>query len=76
MGIAVRSNFYRVTWLTTDKTKLHLWVKTPLVVSSLVTVSFTMSYFSTVLADERSHLNASGFAMAISIAYSAMNEVK
>ena len=67
---------YQVTWLTTDETKLHLWVKTPLIASSLVTVSFTMSYFLAVLADEHSHLNASGCAMAILIAYSAMNEVK
>ena len=29
-----------------------------------------------VLADERSHLNTSDCAMAISVAYSAMNEVK
>ena len=67
---------YRVTWLTTDETKLHLWVKTSLVVSSVITVSLTMSYFSAVLADERPHLNASGCTMAISITYSAMNEVE
>ena len=67
---------YRVTWLTTDKTKLHLWVKTSLVASSVITVSLTMSYFSAVLADERPHLNASSCMMAISIAYPAMNEVE
>ena len=66
---------YQVTWLTTDETKLHLWVEAPLVTSSLVTVSYTMSYFPAVLTDERSHLNTSGCAMAISVAYSAMNEV-
>ena len=67
---------YRVTWLTTDETKLHLWVEAPLVASSYVTVSFTMSYFPAVLADERSHLNTSGCVMAVSVAYSAMNEVQ
>ena len=64
-----------MTWLTTDEAKLHLWVEAPLVASSLVTVSYTMSYFPTVLADERSHLNTSGCMMAVSVAYSAMNEV-
>ena len=62
--------------MTTDETKLHFWVEAPLVASSYVTVSFTMSYFPAVLADECSHLNTSGCAMAVSVTYSAMNEVK
>ena len=76
MGIAVRSNFLPSDLVDYRRDKIASLVKTPLVASSLVTVSLTMSYFPAVLADERSHLNTSGCAMVISVTYSAMNEVK
>ena len=76
MGIAVHSNFLPSDLVDYRRDKIASLGETPLIASSLVTVSLTMSYFSAVLADERSHLNASGCAMAILTAYSAMNEVK